>query len=161
MAKKTTKKTTKKSTSSSTSAPKSASKAQSKFNLFWLRIGLGLLFLASGIPKLLSLFAGRPDVANFFESLGIPAPAFFAWVVAIVEVVAGLFLVIGFLIWWSALLLAIIAAVAGLTTSLFAGFDISGLLQHFVYFAGFVALMMSRDVNFAVDKKTGWKAPKF
>ncbi|MFT4311130.1 MAG: DoxX family protein [Candidatus Woesearchaeota archaeon] len=161
MAKKTTKKTTKKSTSTKKSAPISVGRAKSKFNLFWLRIGLGLLFLAAGIPKLLTLFSGRPDVANFFTSLGIPAPAFFAWAVAIIEVVAGLFLVIGFLIWWSSLLLAIIVAVAGIMLSLAFGFDVSSLLEHFVFFAGLVALMLSKDTSFAVDKNTGWKQPRF
>jgi putative oxidoreductase len=163
MVNKKTKKSTGAKSASKSKTSKSTSKKESKsfFSIVWLRIALGLFFMASGIPKLMTLMSGGPDVVNFFQSLGIPAPAFFAWVVALVEVLGGFFLVIGFLVWWSSLLLAIIMVVAAMLTNVFSGFDLKGLIDHFVYFAGLVTLMLSKDLKWAVDKVTGWKEPKF
>jgi putative oxidoreductase len=79
-------------------------KLNAPYGLAILRIVLGIAFLVHGWQK----FAGGIDnVAGFFASLGIPAATFFAYVVSIVELVGGLFLIIGFLTQWSAILLFI------------------------------------------------------
>ncbi len=81
-----------------------------------LRLTLGILFLVGGIMKIFVM--GIPNVAGFFESLGIPIALFFAWVVGIVELVGGLMLILGLFTRQSALLLSVIMLVALLTAHL-------------------------------------------
>jgi len=52
----------------------------SDIGLLVLRIGLGLVFLAHGLPKLNpgSPMGGIAGVTGFFKQLGIPLPGFFA-----------------------------------------------------------------------------------
>ena len=57
----------------------------------FVRVTLGLVFVASGWGKLHSL----DDVTRYFGSLGIPAPHAQAVFVATVELVGGLFLLLG------------------------------------------------------------------
>lgn len=130
-----------------------------KTNVFLpLRVALGLIFIWAGGNKLWGLISGSEGTINFFASLGIPAPTFFAWLVGIVEFVGGIFLVIGFLIWWSSLLLAIILAVATITNNLMADpAQISQFLYHLAWIAGLVTLMMSKNTYKAVDATFGWK----
>lgn len=60
-----------------------------------LRLLVGLIMAAHGLGK---LEAGPGEVwGGFFASLGIPAPVAAAWVVTIVELVGGVFLIVGFL----------------------------------------------------------------
>jgi putative oxidoreductase len=77
-------------------------KLTAPYGLAILRIVLGIAFLVHGWSK----FSGGVDnVAGFFTSLNIPAPDFFAYVVSIVELVGGAFLIVGFLTQLSAILL--------------------------------------------------------
>lgn len=74
------------------------------FGLMILRVVLGIAFAVHGWSK---LSGGVDGVAGFFGSLGIPAPALIAWVVTIVELVGGIFLIVGFLTQIVGILLAI------------------------------------------------------
>lgn len=57
------------------------------------RIALGLLFIVAGFGKL----AGGPaNFAGYLGSLGFPAPLFFAWATAIVELLGGIAVIAGF-----------------------------------------------------------------
>jgi uncharacterized membrane protein YphA (DoxX/SURF4 family) len=111
-----------------------------KWNLLPLRFALGLMFLAAGLPKLFSLMGGNSQIPGFFAGLGIPLAGFSAWLVAIVEVVGGIFLLIGFMTWWTGLLLGIVLVVATLLTTL-NPISWGKLTQHLVFIAGLVALM--------------------
>jgi putative oxidoreductase len=64
------------------------------YGLAILRIILGIVFVPHGWSK---LRGGVDTVASGFISLGTPAPVFTAWVVTLVELVGGLFLIVGFL----------------------------------------------------------------
>jgi putative oxidoreductase len=64
------------------------------YGLAILRIVLGIAFAVHGWQK---LSGGVDGAAGFFGSIGIPAPALMAWIVTIVELVGGLFLIAGFL----------------------------------------------------------------
>lgn len=57
-----------------------------------LRIGFAIIMLAHGLPKL----RGVGGVAGFFGQLKIPAPGFFAWVVALLETVGAVLIAVGF-----------------------------------------------------------------
>ncbi len=74
-----------------------------------LRIYIGIAFLVHGIPK---LAGGEPSLAGMLAHLGVPAAAFFAWVVALVEVLGAISLIIGFLVPLSTVLLGIEMLVA-------------------------------------------------
>ncbi|MEK7108325.1 MAG: DoxX family protein [Patescibacteria group bacterium] len=59
--------------------------------LLALRIVVGVVFLYHGWAKLQDMAA----TVSFFDSMGIFLPAFFAWVVALVETIGGILLILG------------------------------------------------------------------
>lgn len=67
-----------------------------------LRIVLGVIFIAHGLPK---LTGGIEGTAQFFGGLGIPAPMLAAWFIALLETLGGITLVIGLFVTPAALLL--------------------------------------------------------
>ncbi len=68
-----------------------------------LRVVLGVIFIAHGVPKL----TGGIDVtAVTLGGAGIPAPLLAAWSVALLELVGGLLLIVGLWVTPVALLLA-------------------------------------------------------
>jgi len=69
-----------------------------------LRVVLGVIFLAHGIPK---LTAGVEGTTAFFGTLGIPAAGFVAWFIALLESVGGTLLLLGWFVTPAALLLAV------------------------------------------------------
>jgi putative oxidoreductase len=80
-------------------------------SLFLLRLVVGVIFLVHGIGKF-SGDSGIEGTAMFFAKVGIPLALFMAWVVAVVEIVAGIALIRGIFIKTSAVLLGIIMLVA-------------------------------------------------
>lgn len=60
-----------------------------------LRVVLGVIFIAHGLPK---LTGGIEGTAEFFGMLGIPAPLVAAWFIALLETLGGLMLLIGFVV---------------------------------------------------------------
>lgn len=60
-----------------------------------LRVVLGVIFIAHGIPK---LSGGIEATAGFFGTLGIPAPLVAAWFIALLETLGGLMLLVGFFV---------------------------------------------------------------
>lgn len=71
-------------------------KATAPYGLAILRIILGIAMVVHGWSKLTGS-GGVDGVAGYFGGLGIPAPGLMAWVVTIVELVGGAFLIVGFL----------------------------------------------------------------
>lgn len=69
-----------------------------------LRVVLGVIFIAHGLPK---LTGGIEGTAQFFGGIGIPAPLVAAWTIALLETLGGLMLLIGFLVTPVSLLLAV------------------------------------------------------
>lgn len=57
-----------------------------------LRVILGVIFIAHGVPK---LTGGIEGTAMFFGSVGIPAPVAAAWFIALLETLGGIALLIG------------------------------------------------------------------
>lgn len=65
-----------------------------------LRLGLSSVFLIRGYPKLFGappFPKGPADFAKVLQKLAIPQPEFFAWAIAVLEFVGGIFILIGFL----------------------------------------------------------------
>ena len=69
----------------------------SDWGLLILRLGLGIVMIAHGWPKLNpnGPMKGPAGVAGFLKQLGIPLPTFFAWVVALLETVGAALLILG------------------------------------------------------------------
>jgi putative oxidoreductase len=63
------------------------------YGLLVLRIVVGVTFIAHGWLKFHGM--GMEGTTGFFTSLGIPIPAFIAWVVVIVEMLGGIALILG------------------------------------------------------------------
>lgn len=87
-----------------------------------LRLILGIVFFVHGYSK---LFGGIPQTINFFSSLNIPLPGFFAYVVSILEFFGGILLIIGVIVSLISILLAIDMLVAILLVHLKNGFFIN------------------------------------
>jgi len=104
-----------------------------------LRLGFGLLFLVSGVLKFLNL----EGTSQFIASVGIPLASIFAFLVAIVEVVGGIFLLLGLWTRWTSLWLAIFLLIILLVIQV-PSFVKTGvptnLLNVFALFLGLLAL---------------------
>jgi len=73
-----------------------------------LRVILGIVFLHAGLTKIFAF--GAEGFAKMLSFL--PLPLFWVWVVIIVEVVGGLFLILGLWVRWTGIPAAIDMAVA-------------------------------------------------
>src|SRR5690606_37831550 len=72
------------------------------------RLGLGWIFLTSGWGKLNML----PKITDYFQSLGIPFPELLAPVVALIELVCGIAVFLGYGSRLASLLLACVMTAA-------------------------------------------------
>lgn len=79
--------------------------------LFALRLSVAFIFIYAGAMKLGDL----EMVSGMLENLGFPASTFFAYVLALVELLGGIAILVGFLTSWAAGLLAITMIVALVT----------------------------------------------
>jgi len=121
---------------------------RSDWAIVFLRLGIGIIFLIHGLGKLFAVgpaAAGIEGVAGFFTNIGVPSPVIFAWVVSLVETVGGLFVLLGVLTRYSALLLSIDMIVATLVVHLPNGFVVSSGGYEFtlVLLLGSVALLFT------------------
>lgn len=90
-----------------------------------IRLGLGIIYFVHGIGKLAGVGPGGIGIAGttgFLASLGFPAPAAFAWLLALVETFGGLALVLGLLTRWFSIALAVDAFLATVLVNLPVGF---------------------------------------
>src|SRR5688572_5857620 len=122
-----------------------------------LRIGVGGVFAAHGLQKLVVL--GIPGVAGFMSQLGLPFPTLSALAVTATELLGGLALVAGAFTRIAALPLAFSMLVAGLTAHLKGGFFLpSGVEYVLVLFLASVALALTGPGAWAVDNLRSPKA---
>ena len=92
-----------------------------------LRIGLGAIFIAHGLQKVFGMFSG-PGIEGFSKmlaDLGFAPSVFWAYLVAYIELIGGIFLILGILTRLTSGLLFIIMAVALLKVHLNSGFFLS------------------------------------
>ena len=115
------------------------------WNLIFLRFGVGLIFLVHGLGKLLNVgpaALGLAKTSGFFATLGIPAAAVMAVVVALVETLGGAFLIVGLFTRFAALGLSINMLVAFLLVHLPKGFSIQKGGYEFVMLLFFGAVTL-------------------
>jgi len=79
---------------------------------FALRIGIGGIFVTTGILKLLN----PSMVVGMLSSLGFPGATFWAWLLILVELLCGASVLLGFKTKWTAIPLAIVMLVVISTT---------------------------------------------
>lgn len=89
--------------------------ALGSFGPLILRVALGTIFLFHGWPKLNpnSPMKGTAGLSAGLKQIGVPLPALFAWVVALVETAGAVLLILGVATRLVALLLAADMLVAG------------------------------------------------
>ena len=100
-----------------------------------LRVLFGMVFLYAGLMKVFAFGADK-----FAATLSmLPVPLFWAWLVIIVEVIGGLFFILGLWVRWSSVFLLINMIVAFLMTVLAQG--LTPAFAPFFGIAGTLALL--------------------
>lgn len=114
-----------------------------------LRLGVGVIFIVAGWGKL----TGIEGVQGFFSNVGIPMASFMAWVVALVEFVAGLMVLVGYKVQIPGYLLAFIMLVA--TFVLLGGEDssFSTIRLELMLLITSLALTMTGTGKYSLDDK--------
>jgi putative oxidoreductase len=129
-----------------------------------LRLIVGLGFMQHGYAK---LARGPEDFINVLHAIGVPAPSLLGWATMLVEIIGGLFILIGAFVPLAAMPMIIVLAVAIMTVHLPNGFssiklqsfDASG--AHFgqpgyetdlLYVAGLIALCLGGAGPVSVDR---------
>jgi putative oxidoreductase len=121
-----------------------------------LRVVIGALFVWHGIDK---FDAGMEMVEGAFRSWGVPAPALAAPAVAIIEIVAGAALIVGFATRIAAILLSLVMVGAILYVKQDLGIISSqpmpGAELDLALLAGLVALVFLGPGKYSVDDAIG------
>jgi len=113
-----------------------------------LRVVLGVLFVYHGIDK---FDTGMSNVEGFFDSQGVPLPGFTAPLTAVLEIVAGIALIVGAYTRVAATVLAAVIVGALIFVKLDGDF-LGGSELDFTYLAGLVALMLLGPGRLSVDE---------
>jgi len=122
-----------------------------------LRLGLGIMFAAHGLQKAFGLFGGPgiAGVSKMMESLGFSPVSFWAYLLAYVELLAGLAVVAGLCVRTSSALLLIVAVVAFFKVHMAKGFFLTsgGFEYIFVIASICLALIILGAGKFGVSDK--------
>jgi putative oxidoreductase len=120
------------------------------------RLGLGGLFLLFGIRSVLN-FAGS---VGYFTKLGFPAPEAMVVVAIVIQIVAGLALIIGWQTRWAAWLLVLYVLIAALMGHRYWEYDAAqyaNQMQHFfknmAIIGGLLMLAAFGPGSMSVDKR--------
>ncbi len=90
--------------------------------MLFARLVMGAIFIYAGYMKIFVM--GMAEVTTMFgEGFGFPAPAFFAWLTAVAELVCGVMLVLGLWAQLAAAVLMIVMLVALFVVHVQNGFD--------------------------------------
>ncbi len=115
-----------------------------------LRIMTGMVFLVHGYQK--AFVDGLSVFSGFLSQAGIPAPEFFAPLVAGLELLCGLALVLGLFTRWAAIPLAINMLVAVAAVHLKNGFFLpNGYEYAMVLLASSISLILAGSGEFALE----------
>lgn len=121
-----------------------------------LRLGLGALFLYTGINKAMDVAA----VSGMLGSLGFPAPIFWAYLLMLAEIVGGAFLVVGFLTRLASGWLGIVLLTAIFTVHIRNLASYPQVMQMYMIVAllgGLIALMLSGPGKWSLDELFLWE----
>ncbi|THE13148.1 DoxX family protein [Bacillus timonensis] len=107
-----------------------------------LRITLGILFLIHGVVK---FQGGIENTVGWFESINIPG--FMAYVVALLEVIGGIALIIGFATRLVSILFALLMVGATITAKLPVGLLGNGQMAGYELDLAFLAIAVYLAIN--------------
>jgi len=113
-----------------------------------LRLVLGIIFIVHGFPKLIG--EGPQQTADFLRSLRIPAPVLIAVFVGTLELLGGIFLIMGYLTSLIAALFALEMIGTTLAVKLRQGL-VGGYEFDLVIFAAAIALVFLGGGTYSVD----------
>ncbi|MEK6953120.1 MAG: DoxX family protein [Nanoarchaeota archaeon] len=120
---------------------------------FLLRLGLGIMFLFTGISKLLNPSA----IIGMLSGLSFPIPTFFGWILLLSEIIFGALVLIGWKVKYTIWPLVIILLVATLTVFVpQIGKDPMAMISVFFHIIGILALIsisLSGAGKWAIDKR--------
>ena len=112
-----------------------------------LRIIIGIGFILHGLSK----FTGGLDkFQGFLTSLNVPAAGFFATLVAIIELLGGIFILAGFMTRYAAIATGLVIVFAIILVKGKMGF-LSGYELDMLYLAGCVSLLITGGGAISVD----------
>jgi len=128
-----------------------------------LRIGMGIIFLVHGWPKLNPNppMKGAAGFGGFLKQIGVPLPMFFAWVVALLETFGAVLLILGLGTRVLAVGFAIIMLVAALVAKRgfmkvpFMAQQAIGWEFDFALLAGALALLFTGAGSLSLDRIFG------
>ncbi|MFH1916461.1 MAG: DoxX family protein [Nanoarchaeota archaeon] len=122
-------------------------KGSEKYAPIPLRIIIGIGFILHGLSK----FTGGLDkFQGFLTSLNVPAAGFFATLVAIVELLGGIFILAGFMTRYAAIGIGIVMVFAIILAKAKAGF-LGGYELDMLYLAGAISLLITGGGAISVD----------
>ena len=128
-------------------------KGKEGWGLLALRLGLGIVFVYAGWSKFQSV-----GTVGFFTSIGIPLPNVAAPLIAGIELIGGMFLILGIFTRIAALLLSGVMAVAILVVHgplimklIVENGDLLGDLKQFGLLGGTLALVLNGAGPFSCD----------
>jgi len=116
-----------------------------EYGPFALRIGVGGIFVVSGILKLMM----PQGVVAMLSHIGFPVATFWAWLLIVVELVCGAAVVVGFKLKYVTVPLAIVLLVAIVAHP----GGLSGALKDAVILSGLVSLWLSGPGALGLSKK--------
>ena len=125
-----------------------------QWTLALLRVVLGVIFMYHGYLKLF-VPGGFTGTVGFLTMLKIPLPLYSALLVSVIELLGGIFLVLGMVTKWSSLLLTADMLVAFFMVHLKNGLLVSkgGYEFVLVLLAGLVVVMVNGAGKLSVGKK--------
>lgn len=120
--------------------------------LFFLRVVLGLVFIAHGWQKL--LLDGMTETVGTFSAMHVPQPKLSAYLTMITELACGGLLVVGFLTTVAAAILALVMAGAFYFVHLSQGIFVGngGFEFVLVLFAALVVVIVFGSGRVSIDK---------
>lgn len=119
----------------------------SNFAILILRLTIGVIFVLHGMGKLFGSFGGGgiEGLTQMLSGLGFGVPSFWAWILAVSEFLAGIFLILGVLPKMSAFLIVAIMVVAIVTVHGSKGFFAmqGGFEYQLLIIAASISLMLT------------------
>lgn len=115
--------------------------------ILFIRLGLGVVFIAHGAQKLFGLFGGNglAGTIGFMENMGFYPAFFWGTALACAEFFGGLFALLGLFSRWAGLFLAIVMSVAVFTVHLKNGLFLSD--RGFEYVGSLLCMAMALLIN--------------
>ena len=115
-----------------------------------LRVTLGLMFAIAGFNKVM----GIDGVTGMLSGLGFPVPLFFAWILALSELVFGALIFLGFQTRYTTWPLAFVLLVAEILVVIpNSGIASSNSFLHLIAVAGLVTIALTGPGKWVVTKQ--------